>query len=248
MKYLGYLMLLLGMVAMSCERSEIDDSSELDYKYGYYPLEIGNEWIYQVDSTIIITGGNDKVETFGYVRERVLDVVNTADGATEYRLERSFRRDTSEVWRITDHWLVGRDSSMAYKVEENLKLIKLVFPFRDRTSWDGNAFIDITADYPVGADMMDYYRGWEYIVLDDQLVYEQGDISISEVVQVQHIEADDDLIRRVFSEEYYAPGVGLVEKRFEAFEHSSGKSPGPWEDTAEIGISFHYRLVDYTVQ
>src|SRR5690606_37036466 len=61
-------------------------------------------------------------------------------GRLVYRLER-FKRDSSHhEWQIADVWMVTNTDLRLEKTEENVRILKLIFPVKEGESWDGNAY------------------------------------------------------------------------------------------------------------
>jgi len=243
MKKLLFLsIIILGIV--SCSENVIEDPNTEIVGKDYFPLEVGNEWIYQVDSILVTLSGNGNIISSSFVKEEVKELISDTNGEQKYRLERSFRTDESSEWRITDIWTISVDEDRAYRTEENLKFVKIAFPAIEGTRWDGNIFFDSDAFYPVAADNIRIFRDWEYKI---ESVGESRNILdqvFDQTMHISHIDSDGFTERR-FSEEYYGKGIGLIEKKMKIFNSQNGDTSLSWEERAESGFSVDQKLVSF---
>lgn len=70
-------------------------------------------------------------------------------------------KDT-DAWQSLNTWTVQIDQNRAIRTEENLKFIKLIFPFSKGMRWDGNAFIDTDIRVQAGDENIQPYKNWKY--------------------------------------------------------------------------------------
>jgi hypothetical protein len=141
MKKLFYFFLLAGLI-VTCKK-QTDDSSTVDSTNNYFPIKIGNTWIYDVDSigyddnsgTTII----DSSHHYQY-KEIITENLIDAEGKPMQKLARFYRKNDSDTWASANNWTISRDNLMAQKVQENIRYVKLVFPLNSNSSWNGNMF------------------------------------------------------------------------------------------------------------
>ena len=209
----------------------------------YFPLAVGQTRIYQVDSINYISDGLIVDSVRSLVRERITERLEDADGEEVYRLERSIRRDTSEAWQIADVWVVSRDAAGAYRTEENLRFIKLVFPLTENRQWNHNAFIDEQQFFRVGGDeLVQVYRNWESRVANADTTVVVAGQEYNNVVVI--IQADEDnRIEKRCVEEWYAEEVGLIYQEQLILDTQSTLSNAPWREKAEKGFIVRQQLV-----
>src|ERR1051325_5894407 len=89
----------------SCNKTE---PFTIDYKYDYYPVEIGHYVIYDVDS-IVFNDFTQQSDTFHYQKKNVIDSSFIDNSGREaHKLIRYQRKDSSQGWTLTDVWYVVR--------------------------------------------------------------------------------------------------------------------------------------------
>lgn len=246
MKYLLFV-LAIAYLLPSCGENEIEPTDPSVFGYEYFPVSVGNEWIYQVDSLLIGQGGFANVVSSSQVKEVISEVISESDDETVYKVERSARPDSMSSWRLTDIWTISTTPTQATKTIENLKFIKMVFPAVQGARWDGNIFFDANSLYPVGAENLRIYQDWSYKIDIESSAVVGGEIH-DEVALVSHIDQETFVSRR-FSIERYARGIGLVERQMEIYDNSSGKPDDvTWEDGAEKGFRLVERLISSSIQ
>ncbi|MCB0583274.1 MAG: hypothetical protein KDD10_28600, partial [Phaeodactylibacter sp.] len=99
------------LLFLACNKREIEDTRIEDYGYGYFPLEVGRAWEYEVDSIIYdpAVGGTaaDSFRTF--IREVVADTLLDNTGEVLYRVERYYRRNDTLPWQVERVLTLSRD-------------------------------------------------------------------------------------------------------------------------------------------
>ncbi len=240
--------LLMGLVLqVSCEDTKED--FQLDsLGYNYYPLEVGNYWIYQVDSVEYIDLGAIKDTSRSYVREEIVEEFVDQVGDTIFRIERKVSPTQDYNWKVKDEWATEKNQTRVTRTEENLKYIKLVFPPTENISWDGNSFIPEGTEVFVAGETMDFFLDWSYKVLSLDQTETIGDTEYEKVVTTQNADSDElDLLHRRYVIEKYARDVGLVYKKHtildtQCIEDCEGQT---WEEKGEIGYTLEMTLLEY---
>jgi len=245
MKNTNIFFLLFCLFLASCGDNEIEEPDETIYGYEYFPLEIGYTWEYQVDSVLIVQGGADNIFSTSFIQEKVVELLSEEGDEKTYKLERRYRADQDSEWRLQDVWQVARSDSRATRTEENLKFIKLVFPAVKDVKWDGNVFFDSNKEFTVAANSITIYQDWNYKIDDLGLSREYNGTTYPKVLRVSHID-EESLISRRFSEEYYAEGVGLVERYMEIFDSQNGNTSLSWLERAEEGFQIKQTLLSFS--
>jgi len=238
--FFAILVLILG----ACS-SEIEEPDENLFGYEYFPLDVGHTWEYQVDSVLIVQGGASNVISTSFIQEQVTELISDEKGEKTYRLERSFRRDQDSGWKLSDVWQVSMTDFRATKTEENLRFIKLVFPAVIDERWDGNVFFDSNKEFTVAANGITIYQDWNYKIEETDLSRELNGTNYDNVMQVSHID-EESLISRRFSEEFYAQGVGLIERKMDIFDTQNGNTSLSWVERAQRGFQLRQTLVSFT--
>ncbi len=234
---------ILILSIFSCGENEIETPDDSIFGYEYFPLELGYEWIYAVDSVLVNQGGTNNVVSSSFIKEELIEVITDTDDKKEFQLQRSYKKDSISQWQITDIWVVQSDDTRAIRTEENLSFVKMVFPAVDGTKWDGHIFFDDNKDFPVAAESVTVYKDWEYQIneVESKTV---GSTLYNEVLDVTHID-DVTFISKRFSTESYAKGIGLIERKMEIFDTQNGDTSLLWVDRAEKGFQLTQTLVSF---
>lgn len=245
---------------LACDKREIEDTLIEDYGYGYFPLEVGRSWIYEVDSVIYDPAvGGTAVDSFRtFIRESVVDTLLDNAGQALYRVERSYRRSDTLPWLPEKVFTLSRDGQRAIRTEDNLRFTKLVFPVREGKSWDGNAFFDDSRFVFVAGESIQMFKGWQYRILGAGMPAMVGNLEFSDVVTVQNADNRylNNFLEYRLAREQYARGVGLVRREVFIWDTLCQDCCGgnvedgvcqslPWEEKVEKGFTVRQRLVSY---
>lgn len=183
---------ILVLVLVACKKQK-----QVNFHYEYFGLEPGRFVVYNVMEI-----EHDKAlaqhDTLYYQLKTVWgDTVIDNEGRVAREFLRYTRADASSNWQITDVWTGIIDGIRAELVEENQRVVKLVFAPSLSKSWDAN-------NYNMLGEMLCYYtnihddyslNGQEF---DSTLIVEQAEFT--------------SLIDTVRKYEVYKKGVGLVHK------------------------------------
>jgi len=204
----------------SCKKETVEPV-EMGYKY--FPVNIGHWAIYDVDS-ISYNDFTGLIDSFKYqIKEIVESDFIDNQGRTSQRLERYIRLSDTSAWTIKDVWFETLTASTAERVEENLRMIKLVFPISDSFEWNGN-------NYNIIGEQKYSYQD----VFTPALI---NNISMDSTVTVMQKNSQT-LISEDYQKEIYAVHVGMVYKKYVALE----KQP---TGTITSGIDYSYTLRSY---
>ena len=254
--------LLIGLVVFlyACGREiEILAKPSTDY----YPMETGKYKIYQIDS-IVYDEYNCAVDTVTFqIKEVTGDTVWDGEDALAYKVERHYRADNSQSWLLTGVWIEKLENYQIQRVEENQRIIKLVFPIKETKYWDGIVYIRRDTLVPLRGGAIDMFKDW------DDFTYQEIDVSFvnpitadyyEETVLVNQVDKTNNIERR-YSRERYAKGIGLVYKEMKILD-SQCRRPGgvktcdgvgniadciflPWEEKAEKGFILTQTLIEH---
>jgi hypothetical protein len=145
--FLAIFLLLSTCFLTGCSSQEIMPASVESGK-DFFPLKVGNSWIYQVDSTRYIsrfvTSLNTIVtDTFRgryYIKETIADSIGLQEGNPFFRIELFHAIDSSGPWQIDSVWSIQRGTDKILKTENNRPIVKLKFPISEGSRWDGNQY------------------------------------------------------------------------------------------------------------
>jgi len=238
-KHTLHLFIFAAAIITSCSESTFEEGAT-EPGYDYYPLAIGNEWIYEVDSTIYSDLGVTVFESSSFRKEEITDTIAT----DHYVLTQSSRKSADSPWRVTAVHSIRLTDEQLYRTEFNRRFAKLVFPVRDGRSWDGNASFDDRVVVDVLGNQLRLYEGWMYEMSIVPEAVTVLDNSYSDVIHIQQIDREDAIVYSKSSERY-AKGVGLISSSQTYLTAPSVVSPDPWPDKVEQGLIIETRLVSY---
>ena len=142
---------------------------------------------------------DDSVYTFHYeVLEQIDSSFIDGSGRSAQVLKRYHRLTDGDPWNLTSVWTQTLTVSAAYRFEDNITFHKLAFPISENTTWDGNDMN--TLDEELYA-YEDYHvsRSVNGMAFDSTLSVLQRD--------------DNNFVERVYGQEIYANGVGLIRRQ-----------------------------------
>lgn len=237
--------LLCLLLLVSCAAcNEETEQRDIDYGYDYYPLSVGNEWVYAYDSVIVQRQLNTTDTLRGFLRERLFE---EADSTGEYRIERDWRREDSMPWQLTDIWSIRLEENRLVKKEENLPFIKLVFPVRDGDRWDGLGLFEQSIAVAVGGDPIRIYALWDdFEYRKEPTAITINDVEYDDVITVVENETTDlGRLELRNSLVQYARGVGPISIVHEVLDCRDCDPTVPWSIKGDRGYTLHQRLISF---
>lgn len=252
--FLSSLTLFLFLACFSCNKSETEDI-DLDFGYEYFPLEIGKYWVYSVDSVIYDPSiGGTAIDTiYSFIREELKDTLRDNLGDLLYRVEKYHRKNDTLPWQIQSAFTLSTNERQAFRTEENLKFIKMVFPATENKRWNGNAFIDEGLIIPIAGENMEVFKGWESVILAKENPYDLDNLNFPDVLELS-IADNENLIEYRFGREVYAANVGLIYRELKILDTQCQTCCNgdfgvcesvAWEAKAEKGFIIRQRLIDF---
>lgn len=178
----------------------------------YYPLQVGMHWIYSVDSMRYDAFTGDSTFSSFELKEEVTGIFNIdSQGRRSMIITTYVRGDSSMAWK---YHLTGTrwvDTYKAVNTEENTSVVKMIFPIRERKSWDANQ-LNIQGQ-----------RLFRYRSVDQP--YMMNGLAFSNTVKIEQESVISAFILLDFSE-VYAKSIGLIEKSATKIEWTKGKKDG----------------------
>ena len=197
----GYRFLFLVVSAFSvmmsaCEKDEV----VVDYYYDYYDMTPGRYLMYDVTEIRHDEGALISHDTTNYQLKTVIgDTVIDNIGRTAREFLRYTRNTSADPWVLKDVWTTIIDQNRAELVEENQRVLKLIFAPALNKSWNANAFNNFEPLECYIKTLNDPFQ-LNANYFDSTLTVEQDDFfSLVDY-------------RRKF--EVYAKGVGLIKKYY----------------------------------
>ncbi len=196
----------------ACQR-QIEAPIELNYSY--FPLQTGKYKIYQIDS-VVYDEYNCNIDTVRFqLKEITADTIRDGEGALAYKIERYQRLDSTHSWRMIGVWLEKIEDYQVQRVEENQRMIKMVFPVKQNQKWDGIVYIRRDTLVPIRGSSIDMFKDWDNFVYTDVDVPYRNPITSEiypQTVLIQQVDKINNIERR-YSTERYAKNIGLVSKK-----------------------------------
>ncbi len=221
---------ILFLAFSGCETADIDPDN-VSTGRDYFPMRVGNFWVYQVDSVnYSFTGG--KTNGSFFYKEYISDTLPDQEGAKVFRIEVSKSLDTTHGWSLDSVWSVRVGKDRIIKSENNLPIVKLVFPLQEGSRWDGNQF-NIHQD----SSSIFWYRIKD---LGKLVSFKNKTIESVEIVQ----KVDSNCINFTYFTEVYYKNIGMAYRRKTHYDYVS--CVGIPE--IEQGSSFEYNLISYGVE
>jgi len=215
--------LLLVTVLFSCKKD-----TEPDFHKDYFGLETGRYVIYNVTEIRHDAALSPAHDTISYQLKTVWEgeyIDNEGRSASEFR---RYKRDSSnDPWVLSDIWTGIIDGIRAELIEENQRVVKLVFAPTLSKEWDVNNYNNMP-------EMNAYYSDVHV------------DTTINGVTFDSTVVVDQDrfysLIDTVRLFEVYAKGVGLIRK-YEKNNTYNFADPEP-----QAGKEVYYEYVEHGYQ
>jgi hypothetical protein len=245
MKYLFSILIISTIIILNSCGTKIDPYTNDFNGAEYFPLEIGNTWIYSIDSVIYDNKGK-KIDTINHlIKEFISGTFEDNKGNTYFIIERSLK--AGKYWNTTDTWYAYLDENKAIESEENLKFIKMIFPIRENASWDGNAYFDSdNTIVRIAGEPIKIYKDWEYYYLSTTQAEDIGENHYENVTTVVQADKENSLEKR-YSIEKYAKGTGLIYKNMVILNtQKTGEPNTPWEEKAEEGFILTQKLISFS--
>lgn len=214
-KIIAYFVLITSLLS-SCGQKF--DDFVLEEGKSYFPLIVGLNITYVVDSTIYDPFQQDIFNKRFYVREYIESSYEDDAGNTNYRLERYIGENEDDINTISSVWYISTGSKFIDRTEENLRFRKFVLPVRDNANWMAHKFL-------VAEDKLSFLKNWRYTFLNTNKPYlladeEFGDKSYDSTVTVRQF-GDSTNIIQTMGKEVYAKDIGLIYKKMTYLDGST---------------------------
>jgi len=223
-KYIvAFSLLSVVLFFASCKKDEVN----LDLQHDYFGLKekafVEYKVTYMFHDSLL--GKHDTINYF--IKTVVADTVLDNLGRVAQKFYRYQRKDNSKPWVVKDLWSAIIADTRAELVEENQRVVKLVFiPTEDKV-WDMNAFNGL-GKQEVTYSGIGEPRSYNGLNFGETVTVEQEDFTT--------------LIDRRRAYEVYAKGVGMVYKVQRDLKYKFG-SPKPIK-----GEEYFYEVVNFGVQ
>lgn len=164
----------------------------------YFPLSINQESIFQVDS-IKYDDFTGRTDTFRHQRrELVEELIVDEENREAFNVGVYTRANDTSNWGKVKLIRKTRTNRRLEVLEDNVVRIDLVFPISNGVEWNPNALnANTEGEYTFGD--VNFSFTLDGVIYDSTITVEQVD--------------EENLIERMFAEEKYASGRGLIYRR-----------------------------------
>lgn len=190
----GLIAILVVIFSISCNESK--DLGPDSLGFGFYPLEVGQYRIYDVEEIRYLVTGFDT--TTYQLRETIFDSIVSVDQTT-YLLRRDIRESTVNDWQSDSVWTVTRTSTYLSITENNIPFMKLTFPVMNGRAWDGNSLNS-------RGELTFYYQSVNGPLIDS--------IDSEDHIRLIIEDIEENVTGVDLRSEVYVEGIGLVEKDY----------------------------------
>lgn len=205
------------MLIISCSEQE---QVEPDLGMDYFPLQVGNYSIYEVEETTILPSSEET--NFSYqLKVTVTDSSVNEKGEVTYIIVREKRANPADSWESIETWAATVIENRVIQNESNIFFVKLIFPPSLNLSWDGNQYNNL----PFDGGIETFYDGNDipyYISeIDKSITLSTGFEAENSLTVVQN-DYNDVITGIDERKEVYARGVGLVYKEINQYIKCNG--------------------------
>lgn len=219
------LILLTGCLAflISCKK----DEAKVNLHFDYFGMEKGRYVVYNAREISHLS--NNAKDTVNYQLKTVIgDTVHDNSGRIGHKYMRYKRNSPADSWSLSDVWFIIVSDNRGELIEENERIIKLVFaPTSDKT-WNGNAF-NTNEEMEYSYEDIHTAADINGIPLDSTLKVVQEDVF--------------NLIQWRKKYEIYAKNIGMVKKHYQHLNISNFDITN-----VSTGKEFYLDMIEYGKQ
>lgn len=230
---------LISLLITSCQSNEVAKSSD---DSAYFPLRVGNSWIYNVEETAIVrTSCSDNgVTVSNYeLQALVTDSFPATDQGFLYVIERAKRLKVTDPWQALDTWTVQRMGNRIISNQSSIKYVKLILPLANGLVWNGNLYNN---QKELNGLNEDNYKA----TLKGQPYTNATGITFNQTVTIIQNEEQSNIIYRDSRVEVYAYQVGLVYKESYLLKYfSNSQLPCFGQKKTQQGITYKQTLKEF---
>lgn len=219
----------------SCENETIPpQSSQLGLDY--FPLEVGRYAVYQIEDIEYSLTAEPDTQQY-QLKEIVADSFPGQGGEIVFLLERFSRAGEATDWQLDSVWTARKNNQRVVVVENNIPLIKLVFPFEFGLRWDANALNS-------REETQYELRNTSQALLDE--IDSPLDSALQEnMLTIIQAESQDTIISRIQASETYVENLGLFYKKSLRLQYCASEPECIGLGILESGRIYRQTLIAY---
>ncbi|MDP1726501.1 MAG: hypothetical protein Q8M15_06925 [Bacteroidota bacterium] len=188
---MGKILLIICLIGLGTSCKKSIPAETLDMGYAYFPIDTGLTWIYHVDS-ISYNDNTQSIDTFRFfLMERISGQVADQLYKNHQIVERYVRKNDSDTWHARANSYILKTANNVQVVDENIRIVKLIFPLGNVQSWNGNMYNDkIRQTYSLQALNAPYNTG-DTTYLNSVTVIHDPPINVIEEILIKSVYARD---------------------------------------------------------
>lgn len=220
-----YLLFILTALLFSCKKNPAPE-----YHHEYFGMEEGRFVVYDVVE-IIHDDDIQQHDTAIYQLKTIwADIYIDNEGREAREFKRFVRPTENDSWVLQDIWIGIIDGIRAELVEENQRVVKLVFSPTQNKEWDANA-------YNLNSEQNCFYRDIHGDTIIDNTTFDP--------TLVVEQEQSNNYIDSVHRYEMYAKNIGLIYKYERDLHYQSN---GQSQLYLDMGTERYYRFVSAGIE
>ncbi|MBX0334945.1 hypothetical protein K3G39_17035 [Pontibacter sp. HSC-14F20] len=209
------LLVVLSAFVAGCE-SKYKDPDPQAMGYDYYPLEIGQYRVYEVEETFYF--GETPSNRNYQLRERVDTSFIDQTGQEVYKIIRSTRPNATVSWLDDSVMTVAKNEQMVILTKDNTRYIKLVFPVKNALEFVGDLYNVRQASDNTKGKVRDSKEVYTYENVGSS--YDLGgQVYPTTATVVQTFHTDETKLDNRY--EVYAEGIGMIHRVFDRIDYES---------------------------
>ena len=239
--------LALGVVSCKNETEAAPETGT-----DYYPVAVGNYWTYAVvDSTWSPAPPTPSTVTVSryQFKETITAVLTDAAGQKAYRLVRAKQVPPATAWRDDSVFVITANEKFVKLNRDNKQTVELVFPVRNDSTWNFNAFNNNSKD-TITVKTRQYRKvGQPYTTGGGNSSLAAKEYSNTLTTRNIGSAAENSLLKSINYQQVFAKGVGPVFRRrtyFANYNYTNSQGTQVYVPGAYFtGFSRRETLVDY---
>jgi hypothetical protein len=129
------LLMALWIMNVSCREQETKPVSD---DSAYFPLEVGNYWVYQVTTETYVTANTPTTQS--YQIQQKISSSYILNGQVVFVIDESTRQSDQATWKLKSIQTVYKNRLEVVDQADNAPIVKLAFPVSETTSWNQNLY------------------------------------------------------------------------------------------------------------
>ena len=178
-------------------------------------------------------------------------------GNTLYKIERFEKKNPNDEWEIRKVLTISILDNQAFRTEDNIKYMPLVFPIRENKTWDGNLFTDELETVFAGGEPIAMFKGWRPHQMrgtHEPLSFLGFDFDSTLTVSASN--SGDNINELREWTEIYAKGIGLIHRELRILDSQkevccpeqpscNGVPCIPWDERGEKGFILFQSVTNF---